>query len=262
MPMKKAFFSAGSVLALAVTVSCVTPPAAVDQQGNIAVRPASQAIQSQGLQLFQQIKRKKRVSGNGAQNAQLRRVATRLQRVITLPGARWEFVVFDDPTPNAFALPGGKVGVHSGLFQIAQSDAHLATVVAHEIAHVTSNHAQDRMDQQSNIALGGQVLGALFGGNPDTQQTVGQLYGIGTQLVVGLPFNRQQELEADRIGMIYMAQAGYDPAQAIDLWRRFGAYKAQRGGEEMEFLRTHPLSSTRIKALQEFLPIAQNQSSR
>lgn len=260
--MKNAFLSAGSVLALAITVSCVTPPAAVDQQGNIAVRPASQEMQSQGLQLFQQIKRKKRISGHGAHNAQLRRVATRLQRVISLPGASWEFVVFDDPTPNAFALPGGKVGVHTGLFQIVQNDAHLATVVAHEIAHVTSNHAQGRMDQQSKLALGGELLGALFGSNSETRQSVGQLYGIGTQLAVGLPFNRQQELEADRIGMIYMARAGYEPAQAIDLWRRFGAYKAQRGGEEMEFLRTHPLSSTRIKALQEFLPVAQNQSSR
>ena len=260
--MRKAlpYALAGAVLALAG--SCVTPTPAVDSQGNVAVRPASDSIRSQGLQLFQEYKRKKQISNNAIHNAQLQRVASRLQRVITLPGARWEYVVFEDASPNAFALPGGKVGVHTGLFKIAQTDAQLATVVAHEIAHVTSNHAQDRVTQQSGISLGGALLGAVIGGDATTQKTVGQVYGIGAQVGVGLPFSRNQELEADRIGMIYMAKAGYDPADAITLWERFGAYKQQQGGEEMEFLRTHPLSSTRIKALREFLPVAQAQSRR
>ncbi|MFP6859072.1 MAG: M48 family metallopeptidase [Roseibacillus sp.] len=260
--MRKALPFALCGVIFAFAASCVAPAPAVDRQGNVSVRPASQSIRSQGLQLFEEIKRKKTISHNPTYNGQLQRVATRLQRVIQLPGANWEFVVFQDRTPNAFALPGGKVGVHTGLFQIAQTDAQLATVVAHEIAHVTSNHAQDRVSQQSGIALGGVLLGAVFGGDPATQKTMGQLYGIGAQLGIGLPFSRNQELEADRIGMIYMAKAGYPPREAITLWERFGAHKARQKGEEMEFLRTHPLSSTRIRALQQFLPVAQQHLKR
>jgi predicted Zn-dependent protease len=131
-------------------------------------------------------------------------------------------------------------------------------VVAHEIAHVTSNHAGDRVAQQSGIALGGAVLGAVFGSDPGTQQTVADIYGIGTQIGIGLPFNRNQELEADRIGMLYMARAGYDPAEAITLWEAMAAARGNQGGE-LEFLRTHPLNSTRINALREFLPVARQQ---
>ena len=144
--MRKALPFALYGVIFAFATSCVAPAPAVDRQGNVSVRPASQSIRSQGLQLFEEIKRKKTMSHNPTYNGQLQRVATRLQRVIQLPGANWEFVVFQDRTPNAFALPGGKVGVHTGLFQIAQTDAQLATVVAHEIAHVTSNHAQDHRD--------------------------------------------------------------------------------------------------------------------
>ncbi len=243
--------------------SCVTPPPAVDEQGNVTVRRSSQTIQDQGLQLFQEYKKKKTVSGNAAYNAQLQRVAARLKRVVSLPGARWEFVVFEDSSPNAFALPGGKVGVNTGLYKIATTDAQLATVVSHEIAHVTSNHAQDRINQQTGIALGGALLGAVLGGtDTGTQQAAGQLYGLGTQVGLGLPFSRAQELEADRIGMIFMAQAGYDPAAAVTLWEKFGAYQRQQGGQQPEFLRTHPLSSTRINALKGFLPVARKQYQR
>lgn len=254
--MKAVLIAPVLLLGLAAAPSC-TPPPAVDSAGNVQVRPASESIRSEGMQLFQELKRKKRVSSNSAYNGRLQRVATKLRRVIDLPGADWEFVVFEDSTPNAFALPGGKVGVNTGIFQIAETDSQLAAVVAHEIAHVTSNHAQDRMNQQAGISLGGAVLGAVIGGDPSTQETVGRIYGIGTQVGIGLPFSRNQELEADRIGMIYMAEAGYRPVEAITLWERFGAYQQRQGGEEMEFLRTHPLSSTRINALREFLPVAQ-----
>lgn len=239
---------------LAALASCVAPPPAVDSRGNVTVRQSSANLQTEGLRLFEEYKRSKTISRDPALNARLQRVAARLRNVITLPGASWEFVVFEDSSPNAFALPGGKVGVHSGLFEVATTDARLAAVVAHEIAHVTSNHAQDRLTQQSGIDLGGALLGAIFEGDQKTRQTVGQIYGVGAQVGIGLPFNRNQELEADRIGMIYMAEAGYDPAEAIRLWEAMAA--RSEGGVQLEFLRTHPLSSTRIRALQEFLPVA------
>ncbi|NNM29405.1 MAG: M48 family metalloprotease, partial [Akkermansiaceae bacterium] len=130
--MRLAIFLLAPVLALG---SCAPPPPAVDPSGNVEIRQASSSLQTQGLQLFQQYKQKKTISRNSSYNAQLQRVATRLRRVVNLPGARWEFVVFEDKTPNAFALPGGKVGVNSGLFRITRNEAGLATVVAHELAH-------------------------------------------------------------------------------------------------------------------------------
>lgn len=240
----------------ALLLACAPPPA-VDRHGNVQVRPASQNLQAQGLQLFQEYKKKKPLSRNGARNTQLRRVGKQVSAVVDLPGARWEFVVFEDDTPNAFALPGGKVGVNSGLFAITRNDAGLAAVVAHEIAHVTSNHAEYRLQQSQAIAVGGLILDAVLAAeSASTRQAAGQVYGTGATLGARLPFSRTQELEADRIGMIFMAKAGYDPREAVALWKRFSAYNRQQGGQGTEFLRTHPIDSTRIKALEEFLPVA------
>ncbi len=250
----------GSVLATAV--SCLPPSPAVDSHGNVTVRPASQSIRTQGLELFHEYKRSRKISQNASFTARVRHIGTRLQSVVSLPGAQWEYVVFEDAEPNAFALPGGKVGVHTGLFEIARTDGELAAVLAHEIAHLTSNHAEDRISQQARISLGGALLGEVLGGDAATRETVGEVYDLGAQVGFGLPFSRHQELEADRIGMIFMARAGYDPAEAITLWQRFAAYQQRTGGEGAEFLRTHPVSSTRIQALREFLPVAQRQLRR
>jgi predicted Zn-dependent protease len=245
---------------LFLLASCTTPPPAVDQQGNVTIRQTDADLQSQGFQLFQEYKKKKPISRNAAYNSQLRRVANRIKRVVSLPGAKWEFVVFEDKSPNAFALPGGKVGVNTGLFPITRDDAGLATVVAHEIAHVTSNHAHHRIQQQQSLAIGGALLDAVLGSQGiegGTRETAGQLYGAGAQVGFGLPFSRNQELEADQIGLIFMAKAGYDPSDAVGLWKRFAAYHKKHGGQQPEFLRTHPLDDTRIQKLEAYLPVAQ-----
>ncbi len=241
-------------LALPVMILSCAVPSAVGPNGNVQIRQSSSALIREGHQAFSKIKSQKKISTNSRYRSQVNRVSSRLTRVINLPSAQWEFVVFEDPTPNAFALPGGKVGVNSGLFRITQNDAGLATVLAHEIAHVTSNHADARIKRQQSIGLGAALLGAVVGG--ENPESVTRMANMGGQLLVGLPFSRGQELEADRIGSLFMARAGYNPSEAVSMWQRFAAYNHARGSQGAEFLRTHPLNETRINALRNFLPIA------
>jgi len=219
----------------------------------------------QGLKQFATIKSKKRISSNSAYNAQLQRVASRLKKVIQMPGARWEFVVFEDSTPNAFALPGGKVGVHTGLFQITQNDAGLAAVVGHEIAHVTRNHAGSRQKQAMGLGAVGLILDQVAksrGASGTDRAKLGALYGAGATVGLALPHSRRAELEADKIGAIFMAKAGYNPNEAVSMWQRFAAYKNKSGKRQPEFLSTHPLDSTRINALRAFMPTAMKEYNR
>lgn len=244
-------------LLVPIAVLSCAAPAAFDQNGNVQIRPSSPTLINQGEEAFTALKRQKTISTNASYRNQVNRVASRLTQVINLPNANWEFVVFQDSTPNAFALPGGKVGIHTGLFAITQNDAGLATVLAHEIAHVTSNHADARIRNQSTIGIGAAVLGSILGGESADTATRA-LSGVGN-VAFGLTFSRSQELEADRIGTLFMARAGYNPEEAIAMWQRFAAYNNARGSQGAEFLRTHPLNETRIAALRDFLPVAQRQ---
>ncbi|MDB4436160.1 M48 family metallopeptidase, partial [Akkermansiaceae bacterium] len=190
---------------------------------------------------------------NSSARSRVFRVANRLKPVVNLPGARWEFEVFEDKSANAFALPGGKVGVNTGLLNVARTDGQLAAVIAHEMAHVTSNHAQKRIQRSQHIAIGGAVLGALIGGEGSS---IGDLATQGGNIAFGLTFSRQQELEADKIGTVFMARAGYNPEEAVTLWQNMAA---QNSGSTPEILSTHPVTKTRIQALKEFMPYAKAQ---
>lgn len=231
--------------------------------GEVRASAPSSSLTAQGFKQFDQMKRQKRISTNPAYNAQVQRVAARLKPVIDLPNARWEFVVFEDSTPNAFALPGGKVGVHTGLFQITQDDAGLAAVLGHEIAHVVLNHSQQRVNQATGVAVGAVLLDTILSARgADKTERAAAATGAAAAGTVGLilPYSRKAELESDKLGTLYMARAGYDPNQAIKLWERFAAWRAKQGdGESPEFLRTHPLDQTRINALRQFLPVAQRE---
>ena len=244
-------------LALPLAILSCAAPSAIGPNGNVQIRNSSSALVSQGAQAFQKLKAEKKISTNSRYRSQVNRVSSRLTRVINLPNAQWEFVVFEDPTPNAFALPGGKVGINTGLFQITQNDAGLATVLAHEIAHVTSNHADARIKNKSSIGMGAAIIGGLIGGESAASAT--RLLSGAGNVAFGLTFSRSQELEADRIGTLFMARAGYDPNEAVAMWQRFAAYNKARGSQGAEFLRTHPLNETRIAALREFLPVAQRE---
>ena len=218
-----------------------------------------------GLAEFNKLKQSTPVSRDPVLRAQLQRVGRQIASVASLPGARWEFVLFDKPDEaNAFCLPGGKVGVYTGILTVTRDEAGLAAVIGHEVAHAVARHGAERASEQLLVQAGGQALDIVMASRaPQWRGAVLGAYGIGGELGVVLPHSRAQELEADRIGLIYMARAGYDPRQAIAFWRRFGDYQAQRGGgRPIEFLSTHPLDETRIRALEEFMPQALAEHSR
>jgi len=159
----------------------------------------------------------------------------------------------DEEVQNAFALPGGKVGVYTGMFPVAQTTEGLAVVMAHEVGHVLARHGSERMSQALATQVGGSVLGVALGGGPSTQAIL-TAYGLGAQLGVLLPYSRTQETEADRIGLLLMAEAGYDPRAAVRFWQRMGASGDRK--QPPEFLSTHPGHETRIAEIQRYLPQA------
>lgn len=238
-----------------LVLGCAAPAAYQADTGQVTIRQASSSLQQQGTAAFTSYKQKHQISRDSTARSRVMRVASRLKPHVNLPGTTWEFEVFEDPSANAFALPGGKVGVNTGLLKVAQTDGQLATVIAHEMAHVTSNHAESRLRNKEAVELGGAILGAVLG-QASAGQELGTLAQKGTEVAFGLSFSRSQELEADRIGTIFMAKAGYDPEEAITLWQRMGE-QSQSGG--LEFLSTHPVSSTRIQKLREFMPHAKAQ---
>ncbi len=249
------FFLCLSVLVL---TGCNTVPVTGRHQLNFI--PADQELQL-GLTSFDQLKKDTPVNHDPALNAQVQRVGKRIAQVAAkdLPSAQWEFVVFDSKEANAFCLPGGKVGVYTGIMPIAQNDAGLATVLGHEIAHATAHHGAERLSEAMLMQAGGQaVSSAVSAYDPSWQQAAMLAYGVGTKLGRELPHDRKQESEADHIGLVYMARAGYDPREAVAFWQRFMNYSKQQGGANTPaFLRTHPLDDVRIRQLQEWLPEAE-----
>ncbi|MFI0471158.1 M48 family metallopeptidase [Halomonas sp. HMF6819] len=162
---------------------------------------------------------------------------------------RWEVVVFEEASPNAFALPGGRIGVHSGLLDVAETPGQLAAVIGHEVAHVLADHGNERLTQELGIKAGLLVVGMLGEGDMGNHQLM-QALGIGAQLGITLPFSRTHEEEADRMGLIIMARAGFDPSESVALWRNM----ANVGGDQPpELLSTHPAHQARIRALEQQL---------
>lgn len=161
----------------------------------------------------------------------------------------WEVVVFEDPSPNAFALPGGRIGVHAGLLRVAESPAQLATVIGHEVAHVLADHGNERLTQQLGIKAVLLVVG-LFSEGELAGEPLLQALGLGARLGIALPFSRAHEEEADLMGLEIMAEAGFDPRESVALWRNMAA----AGGEgPPAFLSTHPAHDARIEALEAHL---------
>jgi predicted Zn-dependent protease len=193
-----------------------------------------------------------------AVNEMVQRVGRRIAAVAPLPGAQWEFVVFSEPkTVNAFCLPGGKVGVYTGILPITRDETGLATVLGHEISHAVAHHGGERMSEGLLIEFGGQLLSEAMSRNSGrVQELAKQAYGIGSTVGVALPHSREQELEADHLGLIYMARAGYDPRQAIEFWKRMEDYSARQGSRPIPFLSTHPIDEVRVKKLDVLLPQA------
>ncbi len=210
-----------------------------------------------GLQTLQQVVAQSRVIRSGPEVDLVRAVAKRLVEVVDENSKKFDWVVLvvDDPQMNAFCLPGGKIVVYTGILPICQNPAGLATVMGHEIAHATLRHGGQRVFQSNmvQIALMG-IQSSIANMPPEEQRTLAGLLGAGAQFGMILPFSRKHELEADAIGLRYMARAGFDPRESVKFWERMA--QAGRGQKPPEFMSTHPGDATRIEQLERLMPEA------
>src|SRR6266536_3006861 len=208
-----------------------------------------------GVQAFQQIVGKAKLSSDAASSEMVTRVGKRIAAVTGHPEYQWEYrLIQDDKQVNAFALPGGKVAVYTGILPVTRDENGLAAVLGHEIGHVVARHGGERVSQQILVNVGLETaMASLSAGNPATVQAVASLLGAGATVGVLLPWSRAQESEADHLGLILMAKAGYDPHAARDLWVRMAELSAKGSGKPPAFLSTHPSEATRITQIEAWM---------
>ncbi|MES2808259.1 MAG: M48 family metallopeptidase [Bacteroidota bacterium] len=251
-----------SAIVLAI-YSCATVPLTGRRQlslvGDAEINQSAAASYSQ---LLSDPKTKVISSGTDAQRVKNigNKLAVVIERYLQQNGYanqyqfKWEFNLIQSPEVNAWCMPGGKVAIYSGILPVTATDAGLAVVMGHEIAHAIAKHSAERMSQQLAAQAGSAAVGAATSGKSATTQAIfSQLYGVGGQLAM-LKYSRDQESEADRLGLTFMAMAGYNPSEAVTFWQRMSAQK--QGGAPPEFLSTHPADATRIANIQKLLPEA------
>ncbi len=231
---------------LALLAGCATSPSGRSQ---LILMPDSQMDQM-GLQAFTNIKEKTPIERGTTTNGYVQCVARAITREV---GGSWEIVVFQDEDANAFALPGRKIGVNTGLLKVAENQHQLATVIGHEVMHVLSNHSNERVSQKFAVEQGLGLISAAASPQTGTGKTLMGLLGVGAQFGVLLPYNRIQESEADLLGIDLMAKAGFDPRESVKLWINMGR---SGGGQPPQFLSTHPSHASRISDLQKHMPVA------
>jgi predicted Zn-dependent protease len=246
-PPARLFFALISVLVLS---ACTTVP----ETGRRQLITTSAAEETQmGLAAFEEVKKETPVLNDATQQARIERIGRRIAAAVgrAMPDAQWEFVIFnDDTTVNAFALPGGKVGVYTGLIKLSASDDEIAAVIGHEIAHVTSRHGGERVSQ-AKLA---QTIGAgvdAYAADKKYGQAAATIFGVGAQVGL-LGYSRVQETEADIVGLRFAAGAGYDPRAAAAFWRKMQAKSGSK--ETFKWLSTHPPTAERIAKLEEIAP--------
>jgi predicted Zn-dependent protease len=238
-----------------LSVACSTSPLGRKQ---LMLVPESQ-VDQMGAEAFQQLKGKESVDTHPGNSSYVHCIVDPLILSAKtksygdqLPD-HWEVVVFKNDAVNAFALPGGKIGVYTGILKVAKTDAQLAAVIGHEIGHVIAHHGAERMSQQAGTQLGLAALGHITRDNPHRDLLLGAL-GIGAQFGILLPYGRTQESESDLIGLDLMASAGFDPRESVELWKNMVIASGGKGPPE--FLSTHPATENRIQALQKHIPEA------
>ncbi|MGJ3243487.1 MAG: M48 family metallopeptidase [Opitutales bacterium] len=241
---------------LAALTSCFTVPET--GRSGLALLPEEQ-LRAMARSSFEELKRRERIADNPALQERIARIGTRIAEVAgtEVPPDEWEFVVFDDPDQiNAFAMPGGKVGLYTGILKVLESDDELAAVLGHEVAHVTARHSNQRISRQLLVSGLGAALAIGTEDRMDERERelVMAGFGLGATIGVILPYGRTQETEADRIGLLYAARAGYDPRAALQFWQRMSA--GDTGSGPPELLSTHPSDQTRIQHIREHLPEA------
>jgi len=254
---------AASSLALLGSLSCST--VALTGRHQLTLVPESEML-SVSQQQYGQFLSENKVSTDADGNARLQRVGARISKAVedyakqtdhpnALEGYKWEFKLVESKEVNAWCMPGGKVVFYTGILPVCKDDDGMAVVMGHEVAHAVARHGNERMSQQLMVQLGGTALEVALHSKPqETQQMWMGAFGAGAQYGLLLPFGRGQESEADHLGLIFMAMAGYDPHHAVEFWQRMAA---QGGGEKPpEFMSTHPSDEKRIAAIQQELPEA------
>ena|SRR3989442_199747 len=244
-----------SALALAVLAAIACQSVPLTGRHQIMLLPEGTELQM-GLTSYREVLKKSKVSSDAALTAQVTRVGQRIAAATGRSDYQWEFKVIDDKQVNAFCLPGGKVAVYTGILPVTRDDAGLAAVLGHEVSHAIARHGGERVSQGLLVQTGlAATQVALARNDPVMVQSVTSLLGAGTAVGLLLPWSRQQESEADHLGLIYMAKAGYHPSAARDLWIRMAAL-GRGQGKPPEFLSTHPAPETRIKQIEAWIPEA------
>lgn len=250
------------ILATSIILACAKVP--ITGRKQLKMIPSSD-IQALSYQQYGEFLQTHPRSTDGQKVGMVKRVGKKIQVAVEqymndngykkwLRGYDWEFNLIEDPTMNAWCMPGGKVVFYTGILNVCQDEAGIAVVMGHEVAHAIARHGNERMSQGMVQQLGVSALGSALKTQPvATQNIFMQSVGIGTQLGVMLPFSRKHEAEADHMGLIFMAMAGYDPEEAPKFWERMDA---MAGGTTPEFMSTHPSNENRIKSLKEKMPEA------
>ena len=205
-------------------------------------------LEPSALQGWQELMRTSKISSDAALNRRVKTVGAKIVAAAGYNPNQWEYVLFQDDQPNAFVIPGNKVGVNTGLFKVVKNDDQLAAVLGQETAHVLGKHAAERYSQQVGTQIALQTAAGATSGR--TQQIIANYGGMGAQLGLLLPYSRKHELEADRIGVDIMVKAGYKASESIALWRNM---QALNQGKPPEFLSTHPSDNTRIAQLETYI---------
>lgn len=249
-------------LILLLVLTCATAP--VTGRKQLLLIPNSE-LNSMSFQQYSEFISSNKLSGDKQKTAMVKEVGGRIQTAVEkyfagrgesehLRGYEWEFNLVEDSAVNAWCMPGGKVVVYTGILPVTQNENGLAVVMGHEIAHAVANHGNERMSQGLVTQLGGMALAkALETKKEETQNLFLTAYGVGATIGVLLPYSRTHEAEADHLGLIFMAMAGYNPQGAVEFWQRMAKMS---GGSPPEFLSTHPSDETRIRKIREALPEA------
>lgn len=232
---------------LCLAFGCRTVP--MTNRTQLMLSPES-SEQEEGLTAYTKYKDKYKVSTNATMNATLQRCGEAIRKVADRDDFKWEFTLLESDEENAFCLPGGKVAFYSGIVKKMQNEAEMAFVMSHEIAHAIARHGGERVSWGMLQSLGGLLVSVGF-----NNETISDIYGAGSNLGVMLPFSRKNEAEADYIGLMLMAKAGYDPHAAATFWKRFSA--GQQEADVIDgLLSTHPCDADRIKAMEDNLAAA------
>ena len=249
------------IVILFLSLSCTTVP--ITGRKQFIILP-DYAMLSMSLQQYNEFLKTNKISSNQEQTQMVKKVGRKIQMAVeqyftdknmsyTLRDYKWEFNLIESEEKNAWAMPGGKVVVYEGLLPITRDEAGLAVVMGHEIAHAIAKHGNERMSQGLIVQMGGMALTKAMAEKPEkTRRLWMTAFGVGAQFGAMLPFSRYQESEADHLGLVFMAKAGYDPNEAVEVWKRMAQMK--EGQTPPEFLSTHPSDETRIRKIKETIP--------